>query len=127
MARRQGRSAAMDGLLGSMVKASSDFEGAVVVGHDGLLMAAAWPDQGQSDLDVGAVAARAFALSAHAGEMLERGDLERLILLGSHGNLVIARAGRHALCVAMLKPQAKIGVASFEAVRIGRAVAGLLE
>lgn len=116
----------MDELLGAMVAASSDFEGALVVGHDGLLMAAAWPNPGQSDLDVGAVAARAFALSAQAGEMLERGDLERLILLGSDGNLVIARAGRHALCVAMLKPQAKVGVASLEAARIGRAVAKLL-
>jgi predicted regulator of Ras-like GTPase activity (Roadblock/LC7/MglB family) len=116
----------MDDLLASMVEASSDFEGAVVVGHDGLLMAAAWPDQGQSDLDVGAVAARAFTLSAQAGEMLARGDLERLILLGSDGNLVIARAGSHALCVAMLTPQAKVGVASFEAVRIGQAVAALL-
>ncbi len=126
MARRQGRSAAMDELLGSMVEASNDFEGAVVVGHDGLLMAAAGPDEGQSDLDVGAVAARAFALSGQAGEMLQRGDLERLILLGTCGNLVIARAGPHALCVALLKPQAKIGLASYEAVRIGQAVARLL-
>jgi predicted regulator of Ras-like GTPase activity (Roadblock/LC7/MglB family) len=92
-----------------------------------LLLAAAWPDQGQSDLDVGAVAARAFAMSVQTGEMLRRGELERLILLGSEGNVVIARAGQHALCVAMLRTQAKIGVASLEAVRIGRAVADLLE
>jgi len=127
MARRQGRGVALNDLLKALVEASADFEGAVLVGNDGLVMAAAWPIEGQSDLDVGAVATRAFELSNRATETLDRGDLSRLIMLGSKGNMVITRAGPHALCVVLLKPEAKIGIASFEASRISDEISRVLE
>ena len=126
MARRQGRGVALDDLLHALVQASPDFEGAVVVGLDGLVMAADWPIEGQSDLDVGAVATRAFELSNQATETLDRGDLSRLIMLGSKGNMVITRAGPHALCVVLLRPNAKVGIASFEATRISTEIAQVL-
>jgi predicted regulator of Ras-like GTPase activity (Roadblock/LC7/MglB family) len=127
MANGQGRGVALTDLLHSLVEASPDFEGAVLVGLDGLVMAAAWPIEEQDDMDVGAVATRAFELSAQATETLERGDLTRLILLGSKGNMIITRAGSQALCVVLLKPQAKIGIASFEASRISHKVAEVLD
>jgi predicted regulator of Ras-like GTPase activity (Roadblock/LC7/MglB family) len=127
MARRQGRGVALNELLSALVQASADFEGAVVVGLDGLVMAAVWPIEGQSGEDVGAVATRAFELSNRATETLDRGDLSRLIMLGTKGNMVITRAGPHALCVVLLKPNAKVGIASFEASRISSEVARVLE
>ena len=127
MAKRQGRGVALNDLLVALVDASPDFEGAVLVGNDGLVMAAAWPIEGQSDLDVGAVATRAFELSNRASETLDRGDLSRLIMLGTRGNMVITRAGPHALCVVLLKPEAKVGIASFEATRISDEMARVLE
>jgi len=127
MTNRQGRGEALTELLESMVQMSPDFEGAVLVSLDGLVMAAAWPIKEQSDFDVGAVATRAFELSGQAAETLDRGDLERLIMLGSRGNMVIARAGPHALCVILLGPQAKVGIASFETVRVSRQLARILE
>ena len=135
MAEVQGRGVVLTDLLYMLVRASPDFEGAVLVGLDGLVMAAAWPIEEHSDLeeherderDVGAVATRAFELSGRATEMLDRGDLDRLILLGSRGNMVITRAGPHALCVVLLNPQAKIGIASFEAARISREMAQILD
>jgi len=113
-------------MLTSLVRASADFEGAVLVSDDGLVMAAAWPHGEQDDSDVGAVATRAFELSSRATESLSRGDLQRLILLGSSGNVVITRAGPNALCVVLLKPEAKIGIASFEASRISEQIAEVL-
>ena len=127
MAKRQGRGVALNELLAALVQASPDFEGAVVVGLDGLVMAADWPIEGQSDLDVGAVATRAYELSNRATETLDRGDLIRLIMLGTKGNMVITRAGPHALCVVLLRPDAKVGIASFEASRISSEVALVLE
>jgi predicted regulator of Ras-like GTPase activity (Roadblock/LC7/MglB family) len=127
MVKRLGRGVALNDLLRSLVEASPDFEGAVLVGNDGLVMAAAWPIEGQSDLDVGAVATRAFELSNRATETLDRGDLSRLIMLGSKGNMAITRAGLHALCVVLLKPEAKVGIASFEASRISDEMARVLE
>ena len=127
VAKSQRRGETLMNLLETLVQASSDFEGAVLVGLDGLVMAAAWPLEDQSELDVGAVATRAFELSERATETLDRGNLDRLILIGTLGNMIITRAGSHALCVVLLKPEAKIGIASFEADRISDELARVLE
>jgi predicted regulator of Ras-like GTPase activity (Roadblock/LC7/MglB family) len=126
MAKRQGRSQTLNELLTSLVDASPDFEGAVLVGLDGLVLAAAWPIEEQSDLDVGAVATRAFEGSDRATETLNRGNLQRIIMVGAEGNMVITRVGEVALCVVLLKPGAKLGIASFEASRISDALAQAL-
>jgi predicted regulator of Ras-like GTPase activity (Roadblock/LC7/MglB family) len=127
MAKRQGRGSVLNDLLSSLVQGSPDFEGAVLVSQDGLVMAAVWPIEGQSDGDVGAVATRAFELSDRTTETLGRGDLQRLIMLGAEGNMIITRAGPLALCVVLLKPEAKVGIASFEAARISAEIARVLE
>jgi predicted regulator of Ras-like GTPase activity (Roadblock/LC7/MglB family) len=124
--QRQGRGVVLTDLLQELVQASSDFEGAVLVNEEGLVMAAAWPLEGQDDSDVGAMATRAFELSDRATESLDRGDLERLILLGSKGNMIITRATPQALCVVLLRPDAKIGIASFEAARVSQRIAQVL-
>jgi predicted regulator of Ras-like GTPase activity (Roadblock/LC7/MglB family) len=49
-----------------------------------------------------------------------------MILSGSQGNMIITQAGTDALCVVLLRPDAKLGVASFEAARIGRRIESLL-
>ena len=127
MARRQGRGAMLTDLMHQLVGASPDFEGAVLVSMDGLVMAAEGTLEELDDSDVGAVATRAFGLSGETAMMLERGDLSKLILLGESGNMVITRAGKEALCVVLLKPHAKIGIASFEAERISHQIANVLD
>jgi predicted regulator of Ras-like GTPase activity (Roadblock/LC7/MglB family) len=126
MARRQGRGETLNRMLQKLIQASSDFEGAVVVSRDGLVIAEAWPGEELSGFDVGAVATRAFELSDKTTETLDRGDLEKLILVGANGNMIITRAGEYALCVVLLKPQAKIGIATFEAARISGQIAAVL-
>jgi predicted regulator of Ras-like GTPase activity (Roadblock/LC7/MglB family) len=132
-AQGYGRGKALDDLLGSLIQASPDFEGALIVSLDGLVFATAWSSdapavrpQGLDDSDIGAVACRAFSQSEQATGLLERGGLDRLILAGSRGNMIITRAGGNSLCVTLLKPEAKLGVASFEAKRISAEVAHVL-
>jgi predicted regulator of Ras-like GTPase activity (Roadblock/LC7/MglB family) len=126
MARRQGRGAMLADLMHQLVDASPDFEGAVLVSSDGLVMAAEGTLENLDDSDVGAVATRAFGLRGETTMMLARGDLTKLILLGREGNMVITRAGPEALCVVLLRPHAKIGIASFEAERISQQIAAVL-
>jgi len=116
----------LSGLLRQLIESSGDFEGVVLVSMDGLVMAAEGSLENLDDSDVGAVATRAFNLSGETARMLERGDLSKLILHGALGNMVITHAGEHALCVALLKPNAKIGIASFEAERISQQIAQVL-
>lgn len=130
----QGRGKALESLLNRLVHASVDLEGAVLVSLEGLVMATAWSSEEQKQalqgLDasrIGAVACRAFEQSDQATEMLDQGELERMILASSRGNVIITRAGAGALCVVLLHPEAKLGVASVEAMRISRQIAGLLD
>ena len=132
-ARGYGRGKALNDLLDSLIGASADFEGALIVSLDGLVFATAWASDDPAERvraldesDIGAVACRAFSQSEQATKLLERGGLDRLILVGSSGNMIITRAGQDSLCVALLKPEAKLGVASFEAVRISREVSNVL-
>ena len=129
----QGRGQVLAELLGRLVHASADLAGAVLVSRDGLVIATAWSSeeqaqalQGLDDSDIGAVACRAFEQSGRAIARLEQGELDRMILSSSHGNVIITRSGEDALCVVLLHPEAKLGVASFEAVRISQQLAGLL-
>ena len=132
-AQGYGRGKALNDLLDGLIRASSDFEGALIVSLDGLVFATTWSSddpaervQMLDESDIGAVACRAFSQSEQTTSLLQRGDLDRLILAGSHGNLIITRAGENSLCVALLKPDAKLGVASFEAKRISHEVAKVL-
>ena len=131
--QRQGRGVVLSDLLRELVEASADFEGAVLVSLEGLVIAAAWPSEDRpehlhqaDDSEIGAVACRAFEQSDRATDLLARGDLERLILSGSKGNMIITRAGSDALCVALLKTEAKLGVASFAAMRISQQIENVL-
>jgi predicted regulator of Ras-like GTPase activity (Roadblock/LC7/MglB family) len=130
---REGRGSALTELMEKLVEASPDFEGAVLVSREGLVVAAAWSSGSQvehlnprDDSDIGAVAVRAFDQSDEATDALDRGALQRMILMGARGNMVITQAGPDALCVVLLKPEAKMGVASFEAARISGQVAQVL-
>ena len=132
-AQGYGRGKALDDLLGGLIRASSDFEGALIVSLDALVFSTAWASDdpaervsGLDESDIGAVACRAFSQSEQATELLERGSLDRLIIAGSQGNMIITRAGENSLCVTLLKPEAKLGVASFEAKRISAEVAKVL-
>ena len=130
---KQSRGVALAELLRQLVEASPDFEGAVLVSMEGLVMAAhialdaEGAGEGLDDSDVGAVATRAFELGGQATEALLGGQLERQILVGSEGNVIITRAGPHALCAVLLRPEAKLGIASFEAGRVSEQIEEVLD
>jgi predicted regulator of Ras-like GTPase activity (Roadblock/LC7/MglB family) len=131
--REQGRGHVLGSLLHRLVHASADLAGAVLVGRDGLVIATAWSSkeqeqalQGLDDSDIGALACRAFEQSDQTTDLLEQGELDRMILASSDGNMIITRAGEDALCVVLLRPEAKLGIASFEAARISQQIASLL-
>lgn len=126
METAQGRGQALDLALRALVEASPDFEGALVVSTDGLVMAAFMAEGRGDQSTIGAVATRAYSFSEQTVAGLDRGMLDKIILMGSKGNMIITRAGPHAICVVLLKPDAKVGIASFEATRLSERVAQII-
>ncbi len=104
----------------------SDFQGAAVVGRDGLIYSARLP---MTDIDedlVGAVAASIFALSDRSVSQLKRGKLTRTFIQGSEGNIVVTFIDDGALFVGLAAPDVNLGILFAEARMIASRLAEIM-
>ncbi len=95
--------------------AGSDFQGAAVVGRDGLIYASHIPAHGTDEDLLGAVAASIFALSARSVQQLKRGNLLRTLIQGKQGNIIVTVIDEDTLFVGLASPDLNLGMAFAEA------------
>ncbi len=95
--------------------AESDFQGAAVVGRDGLIYAAHLPAHGADEDLLGAVAASIFAISARSVQQLKRGNLLRTLIQGKHGNIIVTVINEETLFVGLASSEVNLGMAFAEA------------
>ncbi len=93
----------------------SDFQGAAVVGRDGLIYASHLPEQIADEDLLGAVAASIFALSARSVRQLKRGNLQRTLVQGSEGNIIVTLVNEEALFVGLASRTTNLGMVFAEA------------
>ncbi len=106
MSRPKFRSELIDDTLRKLHAAVTGIKASVVVNRDGLLVAAYPPgDEGDilanptSSPQVAAMAATLIGLAERTLGRLEQGDLERLMMEGEEGVMVVYPAGRATLAV----------------------------
>jgi predicted regulator of Ras-like GTPase activity (Roadblock/LC7/MglB family) len=100
--------------LHDLLRASS-FEGAAVVGREGLIHAAHLPASGFDEDLVGATTASIFALSARSTQQLKRGQLRHTLIQGKQGNIIVTVINRDALFVGLASQEINLGMAFAEA------------
>ena len=96
-------------ILSDLNGSSADIEGTAIVSADGLMMAALLPssvDEGR----VGAMSAALLSLGDRAAKELARSSLEQVLIKGDKGSILMTYAGKDALLVVLVKPQAKLGL-----------------
>lgn len=113
---------AIEGFLAS----SPDVEAVAVVSFDGLVMAAALPDQLEEDR-VGAMSAALLGLGEQAVRGLGCGQLNQLFVEGDQGFVFLMSARDQAVLAAVTSRAAKVGFVLFEMRRAAEAVGALLE
>ncbi len=111
--------------LRNLVEGSADIQGVAVISMDGLIIAAVLP-QGMERTRVGAVAAGILSLSGRSIEQLKRGTLQRTLVQGSDGNVVLTQAGKNAAFAALTGQDVNLGLVFLEAREGAEAVAEIL-
>ena len=100
---------ALDELLAN----TPEVEAAAVVSVDGLPMASALPENIEEER-LAAMSAALLTLGERAAAGLGRGDLGQVFVEGRDGHVVLMAAGTHAVLVAVIAPDAKIGLVVYE-------------
>ncbi|GAA0310421.1 roadblock/LC7 domain-containing protein [Psychrobacter aestuarii] len=105
--------------------ASADVEASALISNDGLIIASALPTNVDEDR-VGAMSAALLSLGDRAGRELARGDIDRIMIQGERGYVIMTSAGEEAVLTIMAKPNAKLGLIFLDIKRAAEALAKLL-
>jgi predicted regulator of Ras-like GTPase activity (Roadblock/LC7/MglB family) len=107
--------------------------GTVVVSVEGFVVAAYSGDgwqQSNNPVDspqVAAMAASIIALGERVLGRLARGEIDRILLDGTEGGIIVVPAGKEAALAVMVSKDAKLGLVMFEVRRAADQVTKVLE
>lgn len=106
--------------------------GTVVVSTEGFVVAA-YAGDGRSRLEnpidspqIAAMAASIIALGERVLGRLSRGEIDRILLDGSEGGIVVVPVGHEAALAAMVSKEAKLGLVMYEVRRAANEVEKVL-
>lgn len=112
---------ALDDLDGS----TADIEASALISIDGLMMASAMPQSMDEDR-IGAMSAAMLSLGERTARELARGAIERVLIQGETGYVIMTSAGNEAVLTVLAKPNAKLGLIFLDIKRAATALAKLI-
>ena len=124
-------------ILRALHKSANGLHGTVVVSIEGFVVAA-YSGDGRSRTanpvdspQIAAMAASLIALSERVLGRLARGEIDRILLDGTHGGIIVVPAGAEAALAVMVSKDAKLGLVMYEVRRaadhVERVLAGEIE
>ncbi|WP_066097446.1 roadblock/LC7 domain-containing protein [Xanthomonas massiliensis] len=111
----------LDELNGS----SSEIEASALISIDGLMIASSMP-QGMDEDRIGAMSAALLSLGERTARELGRGHLERVLVQGEGGYVIMSAAGNEAVLTVLCKPSAKLGLVFLDIKRAAQALQKIL-
>jgi predicted regulator of Ras-like GTPase activity (Roadblock/LC7/MglB family) len=121
------RSEQISRILRDMHKIVDGIESSVVVNIDGLLVESYPPSEDDVKSDqVAAMTATLIGLGEKTLERLAQGDMERLLLEGQEGVMVVYPSGKRAALAALVGKKAKLGLAMHAVKRASEEVSDIL-
>ncbi|MCZ2090429.1 MAG: roadblock/LC7 domain-containing protein [Burkholderiales bacterium] len=112
-------------VLEELKSSSADVEASALISTDGLMIASALP-QGMDEDRVGAMSAALLSLGDRAASELARGTLERVLLQGEKGYVIMTACGNEAVLTVLAKHNAKLGLLFLDIKRAAEALAKLI-
>ena len=123
----------LEDILRRLHKSVAGLHGTVVVSIEGFVVAA-YSGEGRSRTSnpvdspqIAAMAAAIIALGERVLGRLARGELDRILLDGTEGGIIVVPAGPEAALAAMVNKDAKLGLVMYELRRSSREVHRVLE
>jgi uncharacterized protein len=122
----------LEEILQQLHSTVSGLYGTVIVSTEGFVVAA-YAGEGRSRLEnpvdspqIAAMTASIIALGEHVLERLSRGEIDRILLDGSEGGIVVIPVGREAALAVMVSKDAKLGLVMYEVRRAANEVEKIL-
>ena len=112
-------------VLEELKGSSADVEASALISTDGLIIASALP-QGMDEDRVSAMSAALLSLGDRAARELARGTLERVLLQGERGYVIMSSAGSEAVLTVLAKQNAKLGLLFLDIKRAAEALSKLV-
>ena len=112
-------------ILEDLNSSSADVEASALISNDGLMIASALPT-GVDEDRVGAMSAALLSLGDRAGRELARGSIDRIMIQGEKGYVIMTSSGDEAVLTIMAKPNAKLGLIFLDIKRASEALAKLI-
>jgi len=103
----------LEEILRSMEEADPDVEGSALVRTDGLVMASAIHKDADESL-IAAMSAALLNIGSRSVAELERGTLDKVIVSGSKGDVVLTGVGGEAVLSVITRPGANLGLVLVE-------------
>lgn len=112
-------------VLEELKGSSADVEASALISTDGLMIASALP-AGMDEDRVGAMSAALLSLGDRAVRELARGTLERVLLQGERGYVIMSSSGQEAVLTVLAKQNAKLGLLFLDIKRAAEALSKLI-
>lgn len=109
----QSVSAQLNGVLDQFESNVPHVEATAIVSIDGLVIASRLPS-GIDEERMGAMGAAILSISHRSGEELNRGNLQRVLIQGDHGYMMIRSVGEDAVLVVLTGSRVKLGMLFYE-------------
>lgn len=104
---------------------TADIEASALISTDGLMIASALPQNMDEDR-IGAMSAALLSLGDRAARELGRGGLERVLIQGERGYVIMSSAGPEAVLTVLAKPNAKLGLIFLDIKRAAETLSRLI-
>ena len=112
-------------MLTDLNGSTADIEASALISVDGLMIASAMP-QGMDEDRVGAMSAALLSLGERTARELARGGLERVLVQGEGGYVIMTAAGEEAVLTVLAKPNAKLGLIFLDIKRAAQALSQIV-
>jgi predicted regulator of Ras-like GTPase activity (Roadblock/LC7/MglB family) len=103
----------LDAVLNEFERNVPHVQASAVVSIDGLVIASRLPKQVEEDR-VGAMGAAILSISTRSGYELDLGDMERVLIEGTNGFLLIRSIGNVAILVVLIEKKVRLGLLFYE-------------
>jgi hypothetical protein len=103
----------LESILKDLESTVGDIEGSALVRSDGLIVAFAMPRTTDESL-VAAMSAALLNIGKRTAKELSRGDLDKVIVSGTKGDVVLMGAGSDSILSSTTKPGANLGLVLVE-------------
>jgi predicted regulator of Ras-like GTPase activity (Roadblock/LC7/MglB family) len=104
---------------------TAEIEACALISLDGLMIASALP-HGMDEDRIGAMSAALLSLGERIASELSRGTLERVLIQGERGYVIMSAAGPEAVLTVLAKSNAKLGLIFLDIKRAAQALSKMI-